>query len=266
MASKVLLLGGTGTVGSFLKQTLPDYYSVSAPTRQELNLLDCYAVNNYLRTNNFDVVINCAANTNSSMETFDARAAETNLSMFTGLLLSKNHYGRLINFGSGAEFDRRKDITDVLEDELFLNNPIDHYGMSKNICSRVAYSTENFYTLRLFGVFGPTEPNYRLLKRINTKQPIVLHDKYFDYYYVNDILPVVRYYIDQQPEFKDINLVYEEKYLLSNFVKLYQEIHNLNDNITISKTKDFNYTGNGSKLASLNLPLLGITHGLKNYF
>jgi nucleoside-diphosphate-sugar epimerase len=85
---------------------------------------------------------------------------------------------------------------------LLQRTPVDHYGMSKNIISRRIFESDNCYTLRLFGVFGSNEPKHRLLKRVLSGEAIELEDKYFDYYYIEDILPVVRNYIDKKPKFK----------------------------------------------------------------
>lgn len=267
MESKILLLGGSGLVGSFLKGALCDDYAVYAPTSLDLDLLDADAVKYFFRNNYFDVVINCAANTNSQMTPFNDQAFKDNISMFNHVWLEREHYGRLINFGSGAEFDRSRGIFNASEEQLFASTPYDHYGMSKNTISRAIFDTDNFYTLRLFGVFGPQEPEYRLLQKVKSGESVVLEDKYFDYFYIEDILPVVHYYIEtEKPKFKDINLVYPTKTLLSYFVKQFCQIHNLDrKNIKLSATHGLNYTGNSKRLEELELTLAGYKQGLERY-
>jgi UDP-glucose 4-epimerase len=266
MANNVLLLGGTGLVGGYLSQALSDHCNVYAPTRQQLNLQDTHSVLQLFNQKDFDIVINCAGSTNSDMVNYDPEVTNTNLGIFANLYAARNRFGRLINFGSGAEFDRRMNITSAREEDIFIRQPVDHYGQSKNFSARLCFDTENFYTLRLFGVFGPSEPSRRLLKRIIAKEPTEVEDKYFDYYYIEDILPVVLYYINNTPKFKDLNLVYPEKTLLSYFVKQFCDIHKLNsDHITISTTTRLNYTGSSVRIEELNLPLLGVKEGLRRY-
>jgi UDP-glucose 4-epimerase len=56
--------------------------------------------------------------------------------MFFNLMDNKDRFGKFINFASGAEFDRTSAIhsnTNNLKDSY----PIDPYGMSKNIISRI---------------------------------------------------------------------------------------------------------------------------------
>jgi UDP-glucose 4-epimerase len=266
MANNVLVLGGTGLVGGYLAKALSDSHNVYAPTRQQLNLQDTHAVLELFNNKDFDIVINCAGSTDADMANYDPAVTNTNLGIFANLYAARKQFGRLLNFGSGAEFDRRVNITSAREEDIFLRQPVDHYGQSKNFAARMCFDTDNFYTLRLFGVFGPTEPDRRLLKRVLAKEDMVLEDKYFDYFYIEDILPVVLHYINSDPKFKDLNLVYPEKTLLSYFVKQFCDIHSLPDNhITVSKTTRSNYTGSSVRIEELNLPMLGVKEGIRRY-
>jgi GDP-L-fucose synthase len=263
---KILLLGGTGVVGNYLKDTLCNKYEVFAPTRQQLNLLDIDDVKYFFKNNYFDTVINCAANTDSKMTTFNDQAFKDNVAMFNHVWLQREHYNKLINFGSGGEFDRSQNIFNATEEMLLQRTPADHYGMSKNIISRTIFESDNCYTLRLFGVFGSNEPEHRLLKRVLSGEAIELEDKYFDYYYIEDILPVVCNYIDKKPKFKDVNLVYPTKILLSYFVREFCKIHDLDDsNITINPQRGLNYTGDSTRWQELRINDIGYLEGLKRY-
>lgn len=264
---KILLLGGSGLVGGYLVDALGDDYEVYAPTSTFLDLLNADDVKYFFRNNYFDAVVNCAANTNSQLSPFDDQAYKDNISMFNNVWLEREHYGRLLNFGSGAEFDRSQGIFNVKEEMLFVRGPLDHYGMSKNAIARVAFDTNQCYTLRLFGVFGPQEPEYRLLQKVKSGEMVVLEDKYFDYFYIEDILPVVQYYIDSKhPKFKDLNLVYPTKTLLSYFVKQFCMAHGLDgENVKMSPVHGLNYTGSSARIDDLGLKLLGLEEGLERY-
>lgn len=266
MASNILILGSSGFVGGVVADQLRDQYCLHTPLRQELNLVDPCSVTEYFSDKKFDVVINCAGNMESNLFPFNVSAATENLLIFNNLYAQRKNYHKLINIGSGAEFDRHYHIDCANEDALFLKTPTDHYGLSKNIVSRLIVNTENFYTLRLFGVFGKTESKSRLLKKVLSGEQITLTDRYFDYFYVNDLIPVLNYYINHLPKYKDVNLVYPSKIRLSDFLNQFCEMHNLSkDNIKISNALGLSYTGSANKLNELQLSLLGLSQGLKDY-
>jgi GDP-L-fucose synthase len=266
MANNILVLGASGFVGSVVSEHLAGTHNVLTPSSRELDLTNHRAVTKYFADKDIDVVVNCASNMNTDLYPFNSAAATTNLMIFNNLYAVKAAYKKLINIGSGAEFDRRIAIVDAKEEDIFTKIPIDHYGLSKNIIARTVANTDNFYTLRLFGAFGPSESPSRLIKRVIAGVPVDLNDRYFDYIYIQDLLPVIQYYIDSTPKYKDVNVVYPEKYQLSSFLKQFCELHNLNeDNIKISRTPGFAYTGSADRISELKLPMLGLKQGLKDY-
>ena len=262
---RIIVLGAGGTIGGFLFNSLKDRYDVTGVFREDLDLTNADAVNNFFDTHSYDVVINGAINADSSFSA-SVKVAQDNLTMFTNLYANRHKFGRVIQFGSGAEFDRSLPIDRAKEEEIFNKMPADAYGISKNTTSRIAAVTDNWYTIRLFGAFYRAEKQSRLLPSILSNSPITIVDKYFDYIYLEDLLPVVESYINHDPVYKNMNLVYSEKMLLSDFVKTFCSVHQLpTNNITYSGYSDLSYTGNGDKWQSLNLPTMGITKGLMKY-
>jgi nucleoside-diphosphate-sugar epimerase len=262
---RIAVLGARGTVGGFLYNSLMPQHHVTGITRDDVDLSNADAVCEYFSRNPFDIVFNAAIN-NDSRVTADARVAQDNFNLFTNLYAVRNMFGRVIHFASGAEFDQAQPITEARESDLFRIMPRDPYGMSKNVTSRIAYTTDNWYTLRLFGVFHPTELPRRLLPKILSNQPVTVTDKYFDYLNLQDLLPVAEAYINDTPVHKDMNLVYPKKILLSEFVKRFCSYHLLSgDNITYGDFSELSYTGNGDKWASLNMTLQGIDMGMIKY-
>lgn len=259
---RIAVLGANGVIGRYLTTAL----NATPVTRATFDMMDCDAMLAYFRANPFDVVINATAHSNSDMSIFNAGVAADNLRMFGNLVEARDTFGRLITFGSGAEFDRSHDISNAREDQIFDGMPTDHYGLSKNLNSRMASICDNFYTLRLFGAFYPGESSTRLLPKILSGEPVVIKDRFFDYIYIADLLPVVLYFSVGEPKYGDINVVYADKMLLSNFAHLFCKVNNLSTkNIQIDGQAKFNYTGDGSKLQSLDLPQLGIETGFKKY-
>ena len=262
---RIAVLGARGTVGGFLYNSLKTHYNVTGVTRDELDLTNAQAVCNYFSNNPFDVVFNAAINPDSRVIA-DIQVAQDNFALFTNLYAVRNMFGRVIHFASGAEFDQHRPIVNAREEDLFNIMPADSYGMSKNVTSRIAYTTDNWYTLRIFGTFHPTELPRRLLPRILSNAHVTVTDKYFDYLNLEDLLPVAEAYINNTPQHKDINLVYPEKILLSEFVKRFCSHHSLSgNNITYGDFSELSYTGNGDKWASLNMRLEGIDMGMLKY-
>ena len=42
-------------------------------------------------------------------------------------------YKMMFNFGSGAEFDRTREIDKISEEQINYRNPSDYYGLAKNL-------------------------------------------------------------------------------------------------------------------------------------
>lgn len=263
---RICILGAKGTLGAVLTEQLNSTYSVTPITRNQVDLLNIKAVDDYFSNNAFDVVINCAINSYSHLDA-SPKVASDNLTLFANIYAHRTKFGRVIHFCSGAEFDTRYDITNAKEETLFISAPTDPYGVSKNATARISYYTDNFYNLRLFGAYYATELPRRLLPRILSGESINIVDKYFDYVYLEDLVPLVKYYANTPvPRYKDINVVYNLKTKLSTFIKEFIEVNKLQLNIPVTSTQGLNYTGDGTKWAELDLPLIGQTEGLKRYF
>jgi nucleoside-diphosphate-sugar epimerase len=262
---RIAVLGARGTVGGVLYNSLKEKYNVTGITRDDFDATSVDSVRDYFSKHAFDIVFNAAINPNSRLDA-PISVAQDNFNMFTNLYDIRHMFGRVIHFASGAEFDMSTAIEHAREEDIFKVMPSDPYGMSKNVTSRIAYSTDDWYLLRIFGTFHPTEKARRLLPRLKTNHSLILEDKYFDYMYLEDLLPVAEAYINETPVYKDMNLVYPEKMLLSELVDRFCNIHNIpKDKITNNGLSNLNYTGNSDKWDSLNLPRIGINAGLERY-
>ena len=262
---RVAILGGRGTVGGVLVRALTPSYNVTSVTRDQVDLFDTAAVDRYFSNNAFDAVVNCAVNSTSRLDA-PPNVASENLTLFANLYAHREKFGRVIHFCSGAEFDGSQPIVDAKEETLFTKMPTDPYGVSKNATARISYGTDNFFNLRLFGVFHPTELPRRLLPLILSGHPVTLTDRYFDYLYLEDVISLVEYYLDAgTPKYKDINVVYEEKIQLSEFMRRFIEVNKLDIQLPIAATRGVDYTGDGSRWADLDLPRYGQIEGMKRY-
>jgi UDP-glucose 4-epimerase len=266
---RILLTGGTGFIGRYLKQHLK--HDVIAPASTEINLLDLNSVTEFLKSQQFDAVVHCAVMGRESVYAIDPKIEENNLRMFYNLALNKEHYDKFINFGSGAEFDIDTDICETSEEEICIRNPKHSYGRSKNVIAKFVQTIPNFYNLRIFGCFDRSESANRLLKlfvkKCQLNEPLLIpRDRLFDMVSAQDLLTVVEAVLAKQIHDNDLNIVYNKKYYLSEIVKMYAQLHNLNSElIQVSGHEENSYTGNGTRLNQYQLPLLGLEQSLKIY-
>lgn len=262
---KIGILGAKGFIGSEITNFLKNFYTVIPINRETLDLLNPLTVKDFLKKQKFDVIINCAAIMTDETSINDTR---NNLGIFLNFYNNSQYFKKFINTGSGAEFDRNFDINNAKEELIFSRIPTDSYGFGQNVKSRLCYEKENFYTLRIFNCFGYNEKNTRLFPRIisSHKEFKITNNRYFDYFYIDDLLTLVNHCINNDWSFKDCNCSYEKKYKISDVTKMFCESHNIDIDIKIESTNQNNYTGDFNFLSSLKINFLGLENGIKYYF
>jgi GDP-L-fucose synthase len=194
--------------------------------------------------------------------------------MFKNLSKHADKFKMMINFGSGAEFDRRYDISCSKENKLYDSYPLDYYGYSKNIIAREIHKIGNIVNMRLFGCFGISENPERFIRsaflNIRDNKPIIVHqDKKMDFFYIEDLFKVITFYINNHSQElpKDINMTYLEKYTLSEIAARIKSLTGAPNDVMIkNNTLSTSYTGSGQKLADLHLPLLGLEKGIRKVY
>jgi hypothetical protein len=190
---------------------------------------------------------------------------QNNLAIFLNFYNNQSYFNKFINIGSGSEFDRKQNLNSVSEFNIFSAQPTDSYGYSKNIISRMCINNEKFYTLRLFGCFDISEPDFRLFQKVRRSESVDITDTYFDYFSAHDFCRVLQHYLNTNVPYRDVNCVYQQKYKLSEIVNKLVSVHNLSTKINIVGMSDKNYTGDGYKLNELNIPLQGLDAGIEDY-
>lgn len=262
---KIGVIGANGFVGSNLVRHLSNRYQVVSIVSQQINLVDGSTAEKYLAQEHFDIIINAAARISDPLILDDTK---NNLGLFMNLYNNRHLFRKLINLGSGAEFDRDTDINLASEDAIKYRTPSDSYGFGQNVKSRISRNTDNFFTLRIFNCFGPGELSTRIFPKFlnSTNTFEVTNDRYFDYFFIEDLCTVVeKYCINDYIHYPDINCVYTNKLKISEALQLFAKINNIITPINIVSTSSNNYTGDGKKLASLKFDLLGLEEGFKRY-
>jgi len=263
---KIGVLGGNGYIGSYLVQSLRILGETVAVTRQQVDLLDAGATQQYLRREKFDVVIGAAKHPEYELAPRPDIASH-NLNLFTNVLAAHHEFGRYINLGSGAEFDRTRTALEPAETAIWHRRPLDGYGLSRNTISRICSTMPNFYTVRLWGILHGSEPGYKLFRRLRNGQPeLVLRDCFFDYMDMQDLSRVIEYFCcTESPRYQDVNAVYANKFLLSDLAEIFTRVHGIKTRISVEPVRAPDYTGSGLRLAGLNLHLRGLLAGMEEY-
>ena len=214
---KILLTGAGGFIGRNIAESLKEEYQLHWPSSKELNLLDQEAVRGYLKKYQFDVVIHSANRNDTRGKITPYDSLDGNLRMFFNLEHCHNLYGKLIYFGSGAEYGRDHYIPGMAENYFGVHLPMDAYGFSKYIMAKTGESSENIYELCLFGVYGKYEEWERrfisnaICRVLKGKDITIRQNVYFDYLWVEDLVQIVRWFIEGEPLHKRYNVCRGQK-------------------------------------------------------
>ena len=208
---RILITGGSGFIGRNLAEQLASTYEVLAPSSAELDLLKEQEVREYLNTHSFDVIVHAATTRSNRRLAAPPDLLDRNCRMFFNLVRSQGRFGKMIHFGSGAEYDKTGLPARVKEDYFDTRVPRDALGFSKYICAKHIERSDRIVNLRLFGVFGAYEDyTVRFISNACCRAvkglPIVLRqDIVFDYLYVKDLVKLTMWFIENDARHKAYN-------------------------------------------------------------
>jgi UDP-glucose 4-epimerase len=256
---KILITGSNGFIGRNLVELLESKYSILNPKKEDLDLSDEIQVCKFFKENDIEVVIHCAAagvtrNLKSVSQHF-----ETNLKIFFNIIKNKKYFKKMINLGSGAEYNKEFEISNVKENSFGKSIPKDSYGFYKYICSQIIQQSQyEIVNLRLFGVFGKYEdPNTRfisnmMMKILLNEQLIINQNAIFNYIHVKDLSKIIEFFIENKTKYKTYNVGSENNIQLIDLLKRIINISEKSDMQFITKNAGFNkeYTCNIDRLKS----------------
>jgi dTDP-4-dehydrorhamnose reductase len=250
---KILITGGNGYIATSITNTLWEKYHILSPGKKELDLTDRKSVDKFFKDKYFDVVIHTAIKGGSRLTKDDQTVLLDNVIMMTHLHSHKDKYSKLINLGSGAE----------------IYAPETPYGDSKRWCNELVNQTENWYTLRIYGVFDENELDTRFIKssinNVLQGNPIKIHqDKLMDFIYMPDLISIIEHYITGKDLLKEVDCIYDDVISLSNIA---QQINNISINKVLinilNQLPGENYIGTYTELP---IAYLGLEYGIKNVY
>ena len=210
---RILLTGGTGFVGKNILPLLREKYEVDAPTRQELDLKDSQAVAEYVKNGNYDVVIQ-SANPNPVKNAACDKSEtmfEDSMRIFMNFYNIRQYCGKLIYFGSGAEYDKSREICSITEERMNESIPKDIYGLSKMYMNELARNSENVYNVRIFGCYGPYDHESKFLTHVircclRNEDITIRQNCKFDYMQVFDLAKAIECIVEGTPKYHDYNV------------------------------------------------------------
>lgn len=254
---KILMTGATGFVGHNVLPILQrnKNYSIITPKRNELNLKNENEVKAYLENEKFDVVIHFANPTpgKNKLDSFDT-LMEDSMRIFINFYNNRNLFGKMIYTGSGAEFDKSRDINLVKEEECYRSVPYDTYGLTKQIMNRLAEASDNIYNFRIFGCYGPGDHESKFIthciRSVILGVPITIRkDCEFDYMHVYDFARYIAWAVDTDLKYHSYNVSTGHPILLSDIAKLV--VNQMGKDILIDILSDEmnkKYTADNSRL------------------
>jgi len=252
---RILITGANGYIGKSLHNALKDKHCVVAITKGSFDLTDAVAMSKFFASQHcFDIVIHCAVAGGSRLKEDNWNVVDSNLTMYYNLLQFRTHYTRLIHFGSGAE----------------TYMPSEPYGYSKKIIAKSIINQDNFYNLKIFGVFDENELDTRFIKanikRYIKKEPMQIYqEKAMDFFYMQDLIKVVNYYITEKDLPKEFDCVYNN---VNTLVLVANMINSLDEYKVEINTLLPEWDSSYISLYRTHLPIefIGLEEGIKNVY
>lgn len=272
---RILITGCNGFIGRNLSQYFGKQQVVDTVSRNDLDLLDYNAVQQFFDSRHYHLVIHTAVEGGRRTKLDGEEIVHRNILMVYNLLANQDHFDRMITFGSGAELDRRFDINENTDENK--RYPIDYYGMSKSIIHKLCLVEPKLYNFRIFNCFGSDEDSERMLRRniesYIRREPLTLFsNRLMDFFYVDDLALMVDYFL-KNPTFshKTINCTYGTHTRLREILDIVNSLSDYTvpiiekDDLSSNMVSGMNtdYIGSSSKLP---LDFIGLEMGIKKMY
>jgi len=230
---KVLITGTNGYIGNQLTKKLQG--NITCINRQICDLTNTTAVDNFFNEKYFDIVIHCAMVGGSRLKIDTDNVFYDNVLMFLNLVKNRNSFGRLIHFGSGAQYRTKN----------YLN---EGYGCSKRIIASIINELDEFYNIVIYGLFDENEISTRFIKScvnscLNNNKIEVHENKVMDFFHMDDLVTVVEHYINDKGPNKSIECCYDKRMTLKDIAYKIRDICKSDVDVDYTETELRYYAG-----------------------
>jgi len=249
---RILITGSNGYIAKAIIKCLKQEHSITCLSRAEADLTSIDKVNAFFdKHESFDALIHTAITGGRRLKSENGDTIDQNIKMYYNLLENKNSFERFISFGSGAEL-------------LALDTP---YGISKRLIADSMKFKDKFTNLRIFGCFDHNELDNRFIKgnilRYINKEPIQIYEnKKMDFFFMDDLISLVKYCLVHDSPPKEINCSYKEKYSLHQIAEIINRLGAHNVSIFSNNLSGKDYIGES------NLPIehIGLEKGIRSVY
>ena len=267
----ILVTGKNGQIAKDIK----DYFDLSFNGkrifylgREELDLKDKNKVDLFFSKNKIDYILHTSIIGGRRTKTDTFKDFYDNLTIFNNVYSHIDKIKLFVNFDSMASFDRRSNMNNIKEEQIFNSLPFDYYGLSKNLMTRIGLH-KKFLNLRIFSCFSVNESNDRMikgniLKCLSNQDIIINQNKKLDFVYSTDLMRVIEYFLaNGMQKYNDYNVCYDEKYCLHKIAKIIKKQTGSNSQILITDKKNgISNTGDSSRINSLPINFIGLEAGI----
>lgn len=251
----IAIMGARGFVGRNLTEYLQGKYSVFPVTRDNFSLLDEQKVKEFIEDNQIDVIIHCANEGGSRKSDGMNDVIGNNLKMFFNMERCLNENRKLISFGSGAQYNKARDLDKVMESSIGEIIPTDDYGYSKYVISKYMKDKFNIYSPIIFGLFGQYEDytfkfiSNAIIKNILNMPIVINQNVVFDYLFLDDFLQIIEHMIENDYKYNEFNITPTESIDLVTLAELINDCSDYKSEIIVKNPGlNYKYTGDNARL------------------
>lgn len=251
----IFLTGGSGFIGKNIMEAFSSKYTIYAPSHKELELLNEDDVRAFFQSHHIDVVIHTAVRPGHRNALDPTNQLYNNTRMFFNIVRNSDYFKKMIFLSSGAVYDMRHYVPKMKESFFDTHVPLDEHGQSKYVAAKYVELVDNIIELRIFGIFGKYEDYaIRFISNAICKAlcdlPITLRqNRVFDYLYIDDLMPILEYFIHNEPAYKCYNVTPTESVELKTCAEIVRKISNKDIPILIAQDgMGIEYTGDNTRL------------------
>lgn len=252
---RILLTGGSGFIGKNIIEVLGEKYQILSPTHKELDLLDEDKVAEFFNSHDIDVVIHLAVRPGHRNAKDPSNQLYHNTRMFFNLARNSHKFNKMIFISSGLVYDIRYYMPKMKEEYFDAHIPADEGGFSKYIATKYIEKADNIIELRIFGIFGKYEDyairfvSNAICKALLDLPITIKQNRKFDYIYIEDLMPILEYFINRDVKYKAYNITPDQSIELYELAKKIKGVSGKDLPILVAqKEMGVEYSGDNSRL------------------